>query len=125
MILVYNMSVLQLLNKTTNSIDKLYRKFWWGEKEDKNKFHTIKWSEICKPIDEGGLGIRDSRSNNIALLSKTGWRYMNEENLLCSKVLKAKYCLESSLWEAKAREGNSWFGKGFVEGVNFIKENDR
>lgn len=79
------------------------RKFWWGEQEDKKKFHTIKLEEICKPIFEEGLGIQDSNSNDLALLAKTCLRLLSNENILCSKVLKAKYCPRKSLWEASGK----------------------
>lgn len=49
----------------------MIRKIWWGNQHDKKKFHTIKWSELCKRIPEGGLGIWDFRSNNLTLLAKT------------------------------------------------------
>lgn len=55
-ILVYNMFVQQFLYKIIETIDKLFRKFWQGNQE--KKIHIIKWSEICRPINEGGIGIR-------------------------------------------------------------------
>lgn len=81
--------------------------------------HTLKWKEFCKPIVDGGLKIRDAISNNLALLGKTCWRRL-DDNLLCSKILKAKYCPKSNLWEAKYIKGNAWFWRGFVDGVSFI-----
>lgn len=65
------------------------------------KLHSIKWAEICEPISKGGLGIRNSKNNNITILAKTCWKYVRNENLICSKVLKARYCLNKSFWEAK------------------------
>lgn len=67
---------------------------------NKKKMNTIKWGDICKSIDDGGLGIRDSKINNLALLVKICWRSMANENLLNSKILKAKYCPNKPLWEA-------------------------
>lgn len=40
------------------------KKFWWGDGVNKKKFHIIKWSELCKPIEKGGLGIRKSKCQN-------------------------------------------------------------
>lgn len=34
------------------------------------EFHTIKWNDKCKPIEDGGLGMRDTKKKNIALLAK-------------------------------------------------------
>lgn len=63
------MSVLQLSNKTINTISKLFRESWCSENEERREFHSTMWSKICKPIDEGRLGIGDMRSNNLASLT--------------------------------------------------------
>lgn len=47
---------------------------------------------------------------------------MTNENLLSSKILKAKFCPNKSLWDAKFRKGNSWFWKDFIEAMNFIND---
>lgn len=67
---VYNMSVLKLPKDTNNQIDKSLRMFWWEEYDEKRQMHTIRWKEICNPINEGGLGIKNTESNNLALLAK-------------------------------------------------------
>lgn len=46
-----------------------------------------------QPIRDEGMWIRDTKCNNMTLLAKTQWRISKNENLLCSKVLKAKYSL--------------------------------
>lgn len=53
-----------------NQIDKFLKTFWWGEQDNKNNFHTIRWSQLCKLICDGGLGIRDIKTNNLAPLVK-------------------------------------------------------
>ena len=61
---VYNMSVLQLLAQTTKAINKNDETILVG-------LHTIKWTHMCRRIEDGGLGIQDSRHNNLTLLTKT------------------------------------------------------
>jgi hypothetical protein len=34
------------------------RLFWKGDSE-KKKYHLVKWSMVCKPKDQGGLGVHD------------------------------------------------------------------
>lgn len=41
-----------------DEIDKIYRRFIWGDMEGRNKIHWVSWKECCKPKREGGLGIR-------------------------------------------------------------------
>ena len=54
-ILIYDMPVLRLPNKTIDTIDKMLRSFWWGDGEGNKKMNTLKWNELHKPITEGGL----------------------------------------------------------------------
>lgn len=46
---------------------------------------------LCRPKMAGGLGCRDYRSFNLALLAKQGWRLLNNPSSLVAQVLKAKY----------------------------------
>jgi hypothetical protein len=46
---------------------------------------------VCFPIYEGGLGIRNVRRFNQALLSKWLWRFAHEEGAWWRTVLVAKY----------------------------------
>lgn len=94
-----------------------------GEQDGISKFHTIRWSEICKPIYNGDSGIRDTKSNNLVLLAKTFSRYLQNEELLCFKILKARDCHRKSLWEGEWKNGGSWLWRGFTEALNFIKTN--
>lgn len=47
---------------------------------------------------------------------------MTNENLVSSKIPKAKYYPNKSLWDAKFRKDNYSFWKGFVEARNFIND---
>lgn len=40
---------------------------------------------------KGGLGIKDLRIFNMALLAKYGWKILQEKNTLPHKIYKAKY----------------------------------
>jgi hypothetical protein len=62
---------------------------------DDFKFHLVEWDKVCSPIDEGGLGIRNMRWFNQALLGKWLWRFAHEEGAWWRSVLVAKY---GSVW---------------------------
>ena len=51
----------------------------------------MRWEKLCKPKDKGGMGFKDLKSFNLALLAKQGWRLQNHPSLLFSRVFKAKY----------------------------------
>lgn len=55
------------------------------------KFHLIKWEMVCRPISNGGLGIKNLRVFNQALLVKCLWRYTKEPEALWKMVIENKY----------------------------------
>jgi hypothetical protein len=71
--------------------DKHRSKFFWEGHGTKKKYHLIKWSEICKPKDQGGFGVLGRRKMNLALMVKWIWRLISDDNnnLLWVRILKA------------------------------------
>ena len=53
-------------------IEKLQRDFLWNDYVDKRKYHLVWWDLVCKPIDQGGLGI-DLLRKLIKLYSGSGY----------------------------------------------------
>lgn len=51
----------------------------------------MKWDLICKPKEEGGLGVKDLEKFNWALLGKWTWRLLQEDHKLWSKIIRSKY----------------------------------
>lgn len=45
-------------------------KFWWGQKDSERKIHWIAWKKLCRPKAEGGLGFRDMKLFNWALITR-------------------------------------------------------
>lgn len=42
----------------------------------------MKWDVVCKSREEGGLGIRDIRAFNLALLGIWRWRFLSEKRII-------------------------------------------
>ncbi|KAL0423595.1 UNVERIFIED_CONTAM: hypothetical protein Sradi_0894300 [Sesamum radiatum] len=36
-------------------------------------YSKVAWSHVCNPVDEGGLGVRDFQSLNLALITRRLW----------------------------------------------------
>jgi len=88
---VHSMSTILLPQSILNRLDQLSRTFLWGSTAEKKKQHLVKWSKVCSPKKEGGLGVRAAKSMNRALISKVGWRLLQEKNSLWTLVLQKKY----------------------------------
>jgi len=78
----YFLSLLPIPSSVASRIKKLYRDFLWGGIGEEFKFHLVNRSKVCSPISSGGLGIRNLRLLNKALLGKWLWRYVHERDLV-------------------------------------------
>jgi hypothetical protein len=88
---IFFLSFLKLPVKVWREVVRIQRKFLWGGLSSKNKMCWVKWSDICKPKKEGGLGIKDLRLMNASLLSKWRWKLLVDGDDLLTKVILAKY----------------------------------
>jgi hypothetical protein len=87
----YMMSLFPIPVFVAKRIKKIKRDFLCGGLNDEGKMHLVEWDKVCSPLDEGGLGIRDIRRFNQALLGKWLWRFAHEEGAWWRSVLVAKY----------------------------------
>ena len=56
---------------------------------------------MCKPKVDGGMGFKDLRAFNLALLAKQGWRLFQNLGSLTHRILKARYFPDSNFMEAQ------------------------
>jgi hypothetical protein len=86
------MSVFKLPLGLCDELTKLIRRYWWeAENDTKRKTHWLAWDIMLRPKDYGGVGFRDMRLFNQALLARQAWRLVQFPDTLCAQILKAKY----------------------------------
>lgn len=88
---IHTMSTIALPKATLDGLDRISRSFLWGSSTEKKKQHLLAWNKICCTKQEGGLGLRSSRSMNTALLAKIGWRLLQDKSSIWARVLRHKY----------------------------------
>jgi hypothetical protein len=74
----YFLSLFSIPIRVANRIEKLQKDFFWGGIGEEFKYHLVRWDKVCSPISEGGLGIKNLRTFNRAILGKWPWRYGSE-----------------------------------------------
>lgn len=90
-ILTYVMSCYLLPLDICNKLSAPVARFWWSTGNNNRGMHWVAWDKICVPVEEGGLGFRDFRDFNLALLAKQVWRLLTHPHSLIARVLKGRY----------------------------------
>ncbi|GKV32262.1 hypothetical protein SLEP1_g40879 [Rubroshorea leprosula] len=88
---VFWMSVYLIPKGTILLLDQIRRRFLWGGTEGGKKINWVKWEVVCKDKKKGGLGVKDLRKFNMALLGKWWGRLVSEEKGLWKKIIFEKY----------------------------------
>nr|DAD22138.1 TPA_asm: hypothetical protein HUJ06_023601 [Nelumbo nucifera] len=113
------MSCFLLPQSLCDELTETMRKFWWGERNSKNKIHWMNWELLCKP-KQGGLEFRDPKAFNLALLAKQAWRVLTKLNSLLNQVLFGKYCRNNTFLQSKPRSKCSWGWRSLMAGKEVL-----
>ena len=81
----YVMSCFKLLEGLLQEINSMIARFWWSNGTGK-ALHMENWNHMCTSKKSGGMGFRDFRAFNSAMLAKQGWRIMTQPDLLLSRI---------------------------------------
>lgn len=102
----YVMQTAWLPQSTCDALNQL-KNFLWGSIADRRRLHLVKWSTVSKPKSQGGLGLHDARTANIALLAKVGGQLVNGNDKVWAKVLNAKYVKSQQVLQVLPKTGDS------------------
>ncbi|CAL5415768.1 unnamed protein product [Camellia sinensis] len=104
---IYYLSLFRMPNGVVREIEKLQAAFLWGGNDLKRKVHLVKWAEVTKSREQGGLGIRRIKDVNSSLLLKWWWKFGKEVNALWRRLLCSKYRIEEGSWTPLASVSHS------------------
>lgn len=87
----YPLSCLPLPKHLNHKLEANLRNFLWNDCEESKKLALIKWDNICKPKECGGLGIKNLQWKNEALGAKLVYHLYNEREHKWEKITYNKY----------------------------------
>ena len=80
------------------------------------------WDKICKPVEKGGLGFRDLKNFNLALLAKKLWRLLHHPTSLLARVMKDRYYRHTNPLEISSSNNPSYGWKSMLAAKDLLKK---
>src|ERR1043165_188116 len=96
-------------------LDFYRSRFFWQSDETKKKYRLARWDIICRPKEQGGLGIKNLEVKNRCLLSKWLYRLSVETDGMWVQILRNKYLHSKTLAQVTAKPTDSPFWKGLMK----------
>jgi hypothetical protein len=100
-------------------LDYYRSRFFWQGDSEKKKYRLAKWSVVCWPKDQGGLGIHDLSVKNPALLGKWLFKLLTEDGTW-QTILKRKYIGQKVLSQVLWKPGDSHLWAGLMATKKFF-----
>ncbi|KAJ4815359.1 RNA-directed DNA polymerase (reverse transcriptase)-related family protein [Rhynchospora pubera] len=122
---VYPMSLEMLPKRIMKDINSLLAKFFWGKTNQQRYMSFIGWQRVCKPIEEGGLGVKNLQTFGEALFLKIVWALMADEDKLWVQICKSKYYPVVGFWRATGSNGGSTMWKQVIKLRDFFSQHVR
>ncbi|XP_074297547.1 uncharacterized protein LOC141628284 [Silene latifolia] len=95
----YWASIFLIPNGILNKINNLCRNFLWKGSSEYKGAPNVNWDQCCLPKEEGGLGIKDVKKWNKALLGKYVWWLANKKDHLWVRWVSHVY-MKDIPWNA-------------------------
>ena len=89
--------------------------FLWGRGATGKGVKWMTWARMFRPKGCGGLGVRELRKFNVAMLAKQCGRLLQESNVLESTIIKGQYYPNTSFLEAEVGKNPSYVWRRLME----------
>lgn len=110
------LAAFRLPRSCIRELDKMCSAFLWSGKEMSTTKAKIAWDIVCKPKDEGGLGLRSLKEANDLCCLKLVWRIISHSNSLWISWIEENLLKKSSFWAVKQTASlGSWIWKKLLK----------
>lgn len=115
------MSCFKFPNSVLTKFQKVILDFWWGTKASFKKTHWVRKEILYQRKLDGGIGLKNMQSFNMALLGKQGWRILMNPDSLLSRVLKKKYFPYCDFLSAPVKSNSSFVWKSIYSAMGILR----
>ena len=107
---IFTMCSLKVHLTILDHVDKSSRNFlWYGNEINKGGKCLASWQMICKPKQQGGIGVLNLREQNKALLIKHLYKFYNQADLPWVELLWNAYYQNNEVPHSGSNKGSFWW----------------
>ncbi|XP_058753532.1 uncharacterized mitochondrial protein AtMg00310-like [Vicia villosa] len=99
--------------------------FWWGGGHHNKGIRWMSWERMTSLKSEGGMGFRDFKAFNLAMIAKQGWNFLSKPNSLVAKIFRARYFPRSSFLDSKNGNNPSFVWRSLWKAKDVLKLGSR
>jgi hypothetical protein len=110
---MFMMSFFEIPKWFIKNLDHYRSRFFWQGSSQKHKYRLAKWDILCRPKEQGGLGILDLQLQNKCLRAKWLVNLLNTYGIW-QKLLRNKYLRSKSLTQVEDKPYDSHFWSGLI-----------
>ncbi|CAI0426946.1 unnamed protein product [Linum tenue] len=114
------MSVFKVPDGILDEIHGLITRFWWGYKGEERKTPWVAREALICTKEQGGMGFRDLRGFNQALLARQLWHLYQRPTSLVARIMKAKYHKNVDVLEARVGYRPSYVWRSLMSAQEFL-----
>ena len=118
----YVISCFRMSKSFLHELNMIFAHFWWGDTKNRKRIHWKKWDALCCSKLDGGFGLKNLESFNLALLAKQWWRILRSQDSFCYKVLQARYFPGSTPTKALRGSNSSYMWKSLLAGKEVVDQ---
>ncbi|XP_074377255.1 putative mitochondrial protein AtMg00310 [Apium graveolens] len=123
---VYAINVFLLPLEITRNIEKCLTKYWWNSGQTNNsKIIWMNWERLSNHKNHGGMGFRNFRDFNNAMLANQLWRLATNPQSLVSRVYKARYFDKTDVLRAEQGHNPSFIWRSLMEAQQVLRQGMR
>ncbi|XP_021835074.2 uncharacterized protein [Spinacia oleracea] len=118
----------------TKKLNSTLLRYWRASSSTKKPIYWRKKELLYSHKNDGGMGLKEVRTLNVALLARKSWRMHTHSDLLASKLFKGKYGNDpiSLGYSNSMPRRSSWAARSLIkaahnlrDGVRFLVNNGR
>lgn len=119
------MNLFLIPGEVCDQIEKQMNSFWWSSGGTGKGIKWMTWSRMCTVNEDGGLGFKNLRAFNLAMLAKQGWRLLNSTNPLVTALMKARYYPDTDFLNARIGANPSFMWRSIMAAQATVRQGCR